>query len=119
MTDATAPQPTVEQNDSLHRYEIRVGGELAGFTQYVDRSDDSTGPQRVFFHTEIDEAFSGQGLASKLVTQALGDSIEHGERIVPVCPYVKTWLETHHQYDESIDKVTKDAMNAVREATKR
>lgn len=46
-------QPTVERTDN--RYEIRIDGELAGFTEFRDRDD-----QRVFIHTEIAEAFQGK-----------------------------------------------------------
>ncbi|MYW18837.1 N-acetyltransferase, partial [Streptomyces sp. SID2955] len=55
----------VERVDARNRYEILVEGERAGLTAYRDR-----GEQRVFFHTEIDDAFAGQGLASRLVEEA-------------------------------------------------
>lgn len=48
--------PTVERVDNRHRYEILVAGQRVGLTAYRDR-----GEQRVFFHTEVDDAFAGQG----------------------------------------------------------
>jgi quercetin 2,3-dioxygenase len=60
-----AAAPTVRQVHSKHRYEILVDDKTAGFTAYRDRDG-----QRVFYHTEIDDAFAGQGLASLLVQQA-------------------------------------------------
>ncbi|WP_043260512.1 GNAT family N-acetyltransferase, partial [Streptomyces sp. e14] len=78
-----ATEPTVERRDDRHRYEILVEGERAGLTAFRDR-----GGQRVFYHTEIDDAYAGRGLAAQLVGQALADVRAQGKRIVPVCPYV-------------------------------
>ncbi len=80
---ATPAAPVVERVEDRHRYEILVDGELAGFTEYLDRDE-----QRVFYHTEVGDAFAGQGLASRLVEQALTDVRRAGKRVVPVCP---TW----------------------------
>lgn len=98
--DAT---PTVRRVDARHRYEILVDGEPAGFTAYRDRAD-----QRVFFHTEIDDAFAGQGLASLLVQQALTDVRTSGKRIVPVCPYVAKFATKHGEFTGITDPVTSD-----------
>jgi predicted GNAT family acetyltransferase len=43
---------TVERVEAKHRYEIRVDGTRAGLAAYRDH-----GAQRVFFHTEVDNAF--------------------------------------------------------------
>ncbi|WP_320773103.1 GNAT family N-acetyltransferase [Streptomyces sp. CRN 30] len=97
--------PTVERVDARHRYEISVDGRRAGFTQYRDRGD-----QRVFFHTEIDEAFAGQGLASRLVRQAIADIEETGKRIVAVCPYWAKYLTKHGEFADLVDPVTPDVL---------
>ncbi|MDT0444295.1 GNAT family N-acetyltransferase [Streptomyces johnsoniae] len=93
--------PTVERNDTRHRYEILLDGTLAGFTAYRDHDD-----QRVFHHTEIDDAFAGQGLASLLVQQALTDTRTAGKRIVPVCPYVAKYLKGHDEFSDITDPAT-------------
>ncbi|MGW1501136.1 GNAT family N-acetyltransferase [Streptomyces mirabilis] len=100
-----ATAPTVRRVDTEHRYEILVDGETAGLTAYRDRSD-----QRVFYHTEIDDAFAGQGLASLLVQQALTDTRAAGKRIVPVCPYVAKFLKKHHEYADMADPVTPEVL---------
>ncbi|MFH9081150.1 GNAT family N-acetyltransferase [Streptomyces pristinaespiralis] len=104
MTEQTA-EPTVRHMPAEHRYEIRAGGALAGFTAYRDRGD-----QRVFYHTKIDEAFSGQGLASRLVHDALSDVRATRKRVVPVCPYVKKYLEKHDGYADISDPVTPEVL---------
>ncbi|MFE7231487.1 GNAT family N-acetyltransferase [Streptomyces sp. NPDC002405] len=97
--------PTVRRADAEHRYEILVDGKRAGLTAYRDRAE-----QRVFYHTEIDDAFAGQGLASQLVQEALTDVRESGKRIVPVCPYVAKFLKRHEEFADITDPVTPDVL---------
>lgn len=101
----TPAAPIVERVDADHRYEILVDGRRAGLTAYRDR-----GEQRVFFHTEIDDAFAGQGLGAQLVQQALADVRESGKRIVPVCPYVAKFLKKHAEFADITDPVTPDVL---------
>jgi len=69
-------------------------GTIAGSSHYRDRDD-----ERIFFHTEIDEKFSGRGLAGALTSEALADTAAEGKTIVAVCPYVRKWLDTHdHEF---------------------
>ncbi|WP_189282269.1 GNAT family N-acetyltransferase [Streptomyces atratus] len=100
-----AAAPTVQRVDPEHRYEILVDGKTAGLTVYRDRDD-----QRVFYHTEIDNAFAGQGLASILVQQALSDVRTSGKRIVPVCPYVAKFLKKHDEFADITDPVTPEVL---------
>jgi predicted GNAT family acetyltransferase len=112
MTDerhATGQSPTVR--DAGHRYEIRLGDDLAGFTEYLDEDG-----RRIFFHTEIDDRFSGQGLAGILVHEALTATVAAGKRIVPICPYVANYLGKHDDFAASVDPVTPAALAAVRSA---
>ncbi len=86
MSDDT--QITVERNDARRRYEIRVGDTIAGFTTF--HPDDEG--RLLFPHTEIDPAFSGRGLGSRLVSAAMEDASARGETVVPVCPFVVKYL---------------------------
>ncbi|WP_107054310.1 GNAT family N-acetyltransferase [Streptomyces sp. NRRL S-350] len=78
-----------------------VDGKLAGFAEYRDHTE-----QRVFFHTEIDDAFAGQGLAADLVQEALTDVRATGKRIVPICSYVAGFLLKHEEFGDLTDPVT-------------
>ncbi|MCX2185748.1 N-acetyltransferase [Streptomyces sp. SKN60] len=100
-----AGTPAVRLNEPRHRYEILVDEQRAGLTAFRDR-----GEQRVFFHTEVDEAYAGQGLASILVEQALNDVRATGKRIVPVCPYVAKFLKKHDEYADITDAVTPEIL---------
>jgi predicted GNAT family acetyltransferase len=95
--------PAVERVDN--RYEIQIGDERAGFTEFRDHD-----VQRVFFHTEIAEAFQGKGLSSVLIEQALIHTREDGKRIVPVCPAVARYLAKHDGFADITDPVRPDVL---------
>lgn len=100
----------IEQQDG--RFSISVDGEQAGFAQFVD--DDG---RRVFFHTEVDKAFSGQGLAGKLVAQALDETRRAGLRVVPVCSYVEKFTKENSEYADLVDPVDDSAKAAAKAAS--
>ncbi|MFI8004851.1 GNAT family N-acetyltransferase [Streptomyces sp. NPDC086010] len=106
--------PVVRRVDERHRYEIGVDGVRAGLTAYRDRDG-----QRVFFHTGIDDAFGGRGLASVLVREALEDVRSSGRRIVPVCPYVAKFLKKHEEFADITDPVTPEVLRWLEAALAR
>lgn len=115
MTDQPAPDVSVVDNPAETRYDVLVDGTLAGFSVYTDVEDAETGAaQRIFHHTEIRPEHEGQGLASILTRGALTDTVAAGRRIVAVCPYVKRWVQTHHDVDESLDRVRAEHLRALR-----
>ena len=90
MSDVT-DEITVSRSESEGRYEIRVGDELAGFTEFVATRDGKL----VFPHTLIDPAFEGRGLATRLVGAAMTDVAARGATVVPLCPVVAHYLRKH------------------------
>lgn len=84
---------TVRDNPEARRFEISVDGELAGFAQYRLSGDRIT-----FTHTEVDDEFEGQGLATVLVTHALDDVRSRGLGVLPVCPYVRRFIARNPEY---------------------
>ncbi|ADG80210.1 N-acetyltransferase domain-containing protein OS=Tsukamurella paurometabola (strain ATCC 8368 / DSM / CCUG 35730 / CIP 100753 / JCM 10117 / KCTC 9821 /NBRC 16120 / NCIMB 702349 / NCTC 13040) OX=521096 GN=Tpau_3632 PE=4 SV=1 [Tsukamurella paurometabola] len=102
-------QNVVTRNDDAGRYEITVNGELAGFTVFIDR-----GEQRIFPHTELDEKFSGRGLSSILVHDALVDTRAAGQRVVAVCPLVAKYVSKHDEVADLVDPVTPEILQFLR-----
>nr|WP_167478144.1 GNAT family N-acetyltransferase [Nocardia arthritidis] len=96
MTDPAA-ETKVANNGAASRYEIRYGGELAGFAEYDERDDET-----IFVHTVIDDAFSGKGLGKILAKEAIEDAIARGRAIRPLCPFIRTYLEKHPEYDAHV-----------------
>ncbi|MGY5122312.1 GNAT family N-acetyltransferase [Streptomyces sp. 900105755] len=101
--------PVVVHDDAHHRYEILVDGGRAGLTAYRDHGD-----QRVIYHTEVDDTFAGQGLAGRLVEEALTDVRAGGKRVVPVCKYVAKFLQRHEEFADLADPVTPDVLHWLR-----
>lgn len=100
----------VERNDAAGRYDITVDGEPAGFTEFVDR-----GGQRIFPHTELDDRFSGRGLSSILVREALADSRAAGQRVVPVCPLVAHYTRKHaDEVGDIVDEATQEILQFLK-----
>ena len=91
--------PTVRDNPEEERFELRLGDELVGILEYRGRGRD-----RALTHTEIFEGHEGQGLAKHLVQAALDDLRERDLRIVPVCPYVRRFLEDHREYVDLVEE---------------
>jgi predicted GNAT family acetyltransferase len=84
---------TVADAPEASRYEISVDGELAGFAEYRLRDELIT-----FTHTEVADAYEGQGLAGELVTHALDDARSRGLAVHPQCPYVRSFIAKHPDY---------------------
>ena len=53
-----------------------------------------------FVHTETESEFQGHGVASTLVREALDDVRARGLRVVPQCPYVRSFIDDHPEYQD-------------------
>lgn len=90
------PQVAVADNPEKSRFELSVDGTLAGFAVY------ETDPGVVIFvHTEVFEEYEGRGLAGQLAKAALGMVREAGDKTVPLCPYIRSYVRRHApRYDD-------------------
>jgi predicted GNAT family acetyltransferase len=100
MTDVT-----IRNNPDRERFEVLMGGNVIGKAAYKTYDGGGT-PQRIFYHTVINEEYGGQGLAGKLATVALDETVAAGLTIVPVCPYIKKFLTKHPEYVGSTTATT-------------
>jgi uncharacterized protein len=101
MSAPTAATIRVLDLPEHFRFEIRVDGELAGFTEYRRR------PGLIAFtHTLIDPRFEGQGLASQLVRTALSEARSEELAVLPFCPFVRRYIAQHSE--EYLDLVPSD-----------
>lgn len=103
---------TVRQAPDNHCYELLDGDTAIGKTEYVPSSDPAN-QERIFYHTEVSDAYAGKGLASVLVKHALNDTIAAGLTVVPVCPYVKAWIRRHPEYQQHAGAVRPEHLAAV------
>ncbi|MCU4298793.1 N-acetyltransferase [Brevibacterium permense] len=97
LKDSHGAEVTVDLDEAGQAYVIRVdSGQVAGRAHFIAGPDAT---ERIFYHTVIDEEFSGRGLSSTLVAQALTDSRQKGITVVPVCPlFVKKLQQTGDDY---------------------
>jgi predicted GNAT family acetyltransferase len=90
-------EPTVQHNTEAGRYEIRDGERVLGLAAYERRGDTV-----VFTHTEVDPDVGESGLGSTLVRAALDDVRSRGEKVVPLCSFVRGWIERHPDYADLV-----------------
>ena len=50
------------------------------------------------YHTEVDPAYGGQGIAGRLVAAVAQAARERGAKIVPQCSYVRRLFESKPEY---------------------
>ncbi|GAB3948058.1 GNAT family N-acetyltransferase [Corynebacterium tapiri] len=88
---------TVRHDPSQSRYVIEVGGQEAGFAEYVERDG-----VRDFSHTVVDPQFRGQGLSSPLIAAALDGTREAGLRAKASCSAVERFVSKNEDYRDLI-----------------
>lgn len=106
LTDKTGEPVAVSREDA--KFTIAVEGKTVGLMAFVE-----LGKQRVFYHTQVDEAYGGRGLATVLIGEGLAATRADGLRIVAVCPTVAAYVKKHHEYDDIIDRPTREIMAAL------
>jgi predicted GNAT family acetyltransferase len=86
----------VRDSPGTNRYEILDAVDrVAGFTEYdLDEAANTI----TFVHTEVDPAFEGQGIGSKLAAGALDDVRGRGLRVIAVCPFIAGYIERNPEY---------------------
>ena len=89
----------VEHQEEQGRFVIRVEGEEAELAYTL--------PERGIMdiqHTFVPEAARGHGLAELLAQAAFDYAREKKLKVVPTCPFVRTWLGTHPDAMPLVDK---------------
>jgi uncharacterized protein len=87
----------VRDNPEKRRYEAHVGPELAGFATYHIQPGLFT-----VMHTKIEPAFEGRGIGSQFVAAMLEDIRRRKARVLPMCPFVRAFLEKHPEYADVV-----------------
>ena len=87
----------VHDNSDESRYEALLDGQPVGFAYY------RTEPGRVVFtHTEVRAEAEGKGVGSVLVRSALDDVRRRGLSVIPLCPFVRSYIARHPEYDDLV-----------------
>jgi len=99
MTDQTA-EITSEDNGSKGRYFLRspAGDEAEmTFTRIGEH-------QIIIDHTEVPDAFRGQGVGLRLVTRAVEDARAAGTKIIPLCPFANAQFHRHPEWADVLKR---------------
>jgi uncharacterized protein len=103
LTDKTGAALAVAKESG--KFTVTVDGQAVGLAEFRDKDG-----QRVFFHTEVDDNFGGRGIATVMVREALTATRAEGLRIVPVCPLVSAYVKKNHEFDDIVDRPTREIM---------
>ncbi|HEV7421623.1 MAG TPA: GNAT family N-acetyltransferase [Mycobacterium sp.] len=106
LTDKTGAPVTITRE--AREFTIGVEGKTVGHTDFAERDG-----QRVFYHTEVDPAFGGRGLATVLIGEALAATRADGLRIVAVCPMVAAYVKKNHEFDDVLDRPTPQILESL------
>jgi uncharacterized protein len=87
----------VIDNPDASRFELLLGGNLIGLAAYRRRNG-----RIVFTHTEIEESHEGHGFGSVLAAGALEEAERHGLEVVPLCPFIASYIEQHPEYEHLV-----------------
>ena len=79
----------VTNNRSENRFELEEGGQTAIAAYRLGEG------RIVFNHTVVPEELEGRGVGSRLIAGALEQVREEGLKVVPVCSFVRHYMDTH------------------------
>lgn len=86
-------EPTVIDNRAEHRFELHADGGVSVLTYRLD------GDRIRLVHTEVPREQRGRGYADLLARAALDEARRENLRVVPLCPFVRGFLERHPEYN--------------------
>lgn len=84
---------TFEHDEERQTFEAKLGKYRAEL-QYRSNKEG-----KIFLsHTEVPEELRGKGVGSKLVAHVFEYIRENNMRMIPICPFVKSYLKRHPEY---------------------
>ena len=86
-------EPVVADDRGRGRFELSVDGEVVGFLRYRRGRR-----ELALIHTEIAEGHEGEGLGGALVGEVLDRARAEGTPVLPFCPFVRSFIESHKEY---------------------
>lgn len=90
-------EPRVVDVPERSVFEILVDGEVAGFAEYR-RGDGEIS----LTHTEVDPAYEGHGIGSRLARAVLDTARAEKLAVLPYCPFIKGWIAKHPEYTDLV-----------------
>jgi predicted GNAT family acetyltransferase len=83
-----------EEGNGVGRYLANIDGHTAKLT--FQRTDNILHID----HVGVPRQLEGQGIGSRLVQHAVEDARERGEKLHPVCPFARTKIGAHPEWQD-------------------
>ncbi|AWC25692.1 GNAT family N-acetyltransferase [Aminobacter sp. P9b] len=87
----------VVDNPAMSRYELALGDEVAAAYYRIEDN------RIVLVHTEVPQAFAGQGIGSRLAKGVFEAIKSSGRRAIAKCPFMATYASRHPEYLALLD----------------
>jgi predicted GNAT family acetyltransferase len=98
----SSPEYEVVLDESKKRFELVEEGHTAR-VNYVMLSPTSI----IFTHTVVPFALKGRGIGSYLARHVLDYARENNLNVIPQCPFIRSYIERHPEYDDLVQKSTR------------
>lgn len=95
--DEVEPQPRVIDDATGSRFVFRQGGREAELVYQLENG------RLVLVHTGVPDDMAGQGVGGLLVEAALDRARRENLQVVPLCPFVRSWLRRHPDVAAGLD----------------
>jgi hypothetical protein len=88
----------VTVNSSARRFEVTLDGDTAFIDYELHRET------IIFTHAEVPARLSGRGIASAIARSALEYAKHEQLKVIPLCPFVATYIRKHKEYQPLVPK---------------
>ena len=96
--------PLVTNKRDEHRYEVKVDEQLAVLTYKLQVG------RITFLHTGVPPALEGRGIANQLASFALEEARAQHLTVVPLCPFVASYIRRHREYLPLLTEAEQDRL---------
>jgi hypothetical protein len=90
-------------NEAVEEWQVSIDGHQA-FLAYERKGD-----RIVYLHTEVPPELEGHGVASTLAKAALDEARARHQTVVPLCPFVSSYIKRHPEYQDLVDHAHRSA----------
>lgn len=92
-------------NPARSRFELPLAGGATAFIDYAYRNSAAAGGRvRVLRHAEVPAQLRGAGVGARLAAGTLELLRSRGEKIVPLCPYIASFIRRYPQYADLVSR---------------
>lgn len=89
---------SVRDNAGKRRFEIDLGDGSFAIADYIRREG-----KLVLTHTEVPASHEGEGVGTSLVKFALKSARGQDLKVVPICPFVASFIRSHPEEHDLLD----------------